>query len=183
MLSLQSCSTLWCCGLQPTRLLCPWDSPSNNIGVGCHALLQGTCPTWRSNPCLLRLLHWQLGSLPLGLPVKPFLVYGWAITYICFFHLCSQNLPRSPTTGHSWGPWGFSMACHLQGTESKTQCVTHSVPAQKPTIFLGRQGRHHMQRVSNSRRFFNLHTLIQQIFTEDLLNARHPARRLGQKYD
>ena len=27
-------------GLQPTRLLCPWDSPSKNIGVGCHSLLQ-----------------------------------------------------------------------------------------------------------------------------------------------
>ena len=28
-------------GLQPTRLLCPWDSPSKNTGVGCHALLWG----------------------------------------------------------------------------------------------------------------------------------------------
>ena len=28
-------------GLQPTRLLCPWDSPGKNTGVGCHALLQG----------------------------------------------------------------------------------------------------------------------------------------------
>ena len=25
---------------QPTRLLCPWDSPGKNIGVGCHLLLQ-----------------------------------------------------------------------------------------------------------------------------------------------
>ena len=23
-------------GLQPTRLLCPWDSPGKNTGVGCH---------------------------------------------------------------------------------------------------------------------------------------------------
>ena len=28
-------------GLQPTRLLCPWDSPGKNPGVGCRALLQG----------------------------------------------------------------------------------------------------------------------------------------------
>ena len=27
-------------GLQPTRLLCPWNSPGKNIGVGCHFLLQ-----------------------------------------------------------------------------------------------------------------------------------------------
>ena len=25
---------------QPTRLHCPWDSPGNNTGVGCHFLLQ-----------------------------------------------------------------------------------------------------------------------------------------------
>ena len=28
-------------GRQPTRLLCPWDSPGKNTGVGCHFLLQG----------------------------------------------------------------------------------------------------------------------------------------------
>ena len=39
--SLQSCLTL-CdpADLQLTRLLCPQDSPGNNIGVDCHALLQ-----------------------------------------------------------------------------------------------------------------------------------------------
>ena len=26
-------------GLQPNRLLCPWDSPGKSTGVGCHALL------------------------------------------------------------------------------------------------------------------------------------------------
>ena len=28
------------------RLLCPWDSPGKNIGVGCHFLLQGIFLTW-----------------------------------------------------------------------------------------------------------------------------------------
>ena len=32
-------------GLQPARLVCPWDSPGNNTGVGCHFLLQGIFPT------------------------------------------------------------------------------------------------------------------------------------------
>ena len=36
-------------GLQPTRLLCPWDSPDKNTGVCCHALLQRTFPTQRLN--------------------------------------------------------------------------------------------------------------------------------------
>ena len=42
-------------GLQPTRLLCPWDSPGKNTGMGCCVLLQGIFPTQASNPCLLHL--------------------------------------------------------------------------------------------------------------------------------
>ena len=30
------------CGLQPARLLCPWDSRGKNTGVDCHALLRGS---------------------------------------------------------------------------------------------------------------------------------------------
>ena len=40
-------------GLQPARLLCPWDFPGKNTGVGCHFLLQGLFPTQGLN---LRLL-------------------------------------------------------------------------------------------------------------------------------
>ena len=39
-------------GLQPTRLLCPWDSPGKNTGVDCHSLLQRIFPTQGSNPGL-----------------------------------------------------------------------------------------------------------------------------------
>ena len=39
--------------LQRARLLCPWDSPGKNIGVGGHALLQGIFLTQGSNPHLL----------------------------------------------------------------------------------------------------------------------------------
>ena len=52
-------------GLQPTRLLCPWDSPGKSTGVGCHALLQGIFPTQGWNQQLLSLPHSQAGSLPL----------------------------------------------------------------------------------------------------------------------
>ena len=40
-------------GLQPTRLLCPWDSPGKYTKVGCHSFLQGIFlsrnPTWVSH--------------------------------------------------------------------------------------------------------------------------------------
>ena len=54
------------CGLQPTRLLCTWNFPSKNTGACCHFLLQGIFPTQGLNLCLLSLLHWQVGSLPLS---------------------------------------------------------------------------------------------------------------------
>ena len=38
-------NSLWAHGLKSIRLLCPWDSPGKNIGVGCHLLLQGIFPT------------------------------------------------------------------------------------------------------------------------------------------
>ena len=38
--SLQSCLTQCDPRWQPIRLLCPWDSPGKNTGVGCHFLLQ-----------------------------------------------------------------------------------------------------------------------------------------------
>ena len=39
--------------------------------VCCHFLLQEIFLTQGSNPCLLRLLHWQADSLPLVPPEKP----------------------------------------------------------------------------------------------------------------
>ena len=35
------------------QLLCLWDSPGKNTGVGCHFLLQGILLTQESNPGLL----------------------------------------------------------------------------------------------------------------------------------
>ena len=59
----QSCPTLQPHGLQPARLLFPWDFPGKNTGVGCHFLLQGIFWTQGLN---LRLLHWQADCLPLS---------------------------------------------------------------------------------------------------------------------
>ena len=43
-------------GLQPSRLLCPWDFPGKNAGVGCHALLQ---PLFAAQALSPYLLSWQ----------------------------------------------------------------------------------------------------------------------------
>ena len=51
-------------GLQPARLLCPWDSPGNNTGVSCNALLQGIFLTQGSNSSLPAFPALQADSLP-----------------------------------------------------------------------------------------------------------------------
>ena len=74
-----SCSvvsnSLWPHGLRPVRLLCPWNSPGKNTGVGCHSLLQEIFLTQGSNPCLLHcrwiLYHWATWeALQWALPIN-----------------------------------------------------------------------------------------------------------------
>ena len=69
------------------RILCPLDSPGKNTAMGWHALLQGIFPTQGLNPSLLCLLHWQVGSLPLGPPGKP--------SFIQLYDQFSPNSVRS----------------------------------------------------------------------------------------
>ena len=57
---------LWPHGLEPASLLCPWDLPGKNTGVGCHFLFQGIFLTQGSNPSLLCPLHRQADSLPMS---------------------------------------------------------------------------------------------------------------------
>ena len=52
---------LWLHGLYPASLLCPWDFPDKNTGMGCHFLLQGIFLSQGSNPGLLhcrQILYW-----------------------------------------------------------------------------------------------------------------------------
>ena len=65
-------------GLQPARLLCPWDSPGRNTGVGGQALLQGTFLIQGSHSRLPRRLRWQADSLPAEPPGKQGSPGEWA---------------------------------------------------------------------------------------------------------
>ena len=61
---------VWPYGLEPARFFSPWDSLGKHTGMGFHAFLQGIFLTQGSNPHLLSLLHWLVGSLPLVPPEK-----------------------------------------------------------------------------------------------------------------
>ena len=94
-------------GLWPARLLCPWDYPDKNTGVGCHLLLQGIFPTQELNLYPLWLLHWQVDSLPLsylGRQYRKFVLLvlnmslvldqqGHSILHCWVASVCYQGLP------------------------------------------------------------------------------------------
>ena len=66
---LQSCLTL--CNpmdCSPPGSSVHWDSPGKNTEVCCHSFLQAIFQTQGLNSRLLRLLHWQMGSLLLAPP-------------------------------------------------------------------------------------------------------------------
>ena len=70
-------------GLQPTRLLHPWDFPGKNTGVGCHFLLQEIFPTQGLNPSLP---HCRLTLYLLSHQGSPeFLNYWWYSQIYSFY--------------------------------------------------------------------------------------------------
>ena len=88
-------------GLQPARLLCPWDSPDRNTGVGCHFLLQGIFPTQGCNPRLPCLMHygWVLYLLSRWGSLDVYLTLGKYVISLCLsFLICkmgpSQHQPE-----------------------------------------------------------------------------------------
>ena len=61
------------CRLQPTRLLCLWDSPGKKSGVGRHFLLQGFLPIQGSNP---HLLHQIVSCIAEGFTIWATMIDG-----------------------------------------------------------------------------------------------------------
>ena len=70
-------------GLQPAKLLCPWDFPGKNTGVGCHFLLQGLFPAEGLNP---GLPHCVYIYIPTPFPIS-FLNWFEYNCLIPFFHV------------------------------------------------------------------------------------------------
>ena len=113
--SVQSCLTL--CDpyrLYPTRLLCPWDSPGKNIGVGCRALLQRIFPTHESNPRLTfsalagrdftTSTTWKAATSVLFLVTKS---QGWSFWAVpscgfTFLRVFAPKMPSLPLPSKGW---------------------------------------------------------------------------------
>ena len=85
-----------------TRLICPWNSPGRNTGMGSHSLLQGVFPTQGSD---LGLLHCRQ----------------------IIYHLSHQGSPYSKLKTHTDWKWGDSkhISCKQKWQESRDR-NTHS---------------------------------------------------------
>ena len=81
---------------QSARLLCPWNFPDKNTGVGCHFLLQGSFLAQGSNSHLLCLLHGQAEPLPLY-PLGSPSIHNHNQLIIDHWHLIHPPVP--------WLPW------------------------------------------------------------------------------
>ena len=77
----ESCPTL--CGPMDYSLPSSWNFSRQEYWSGCHSLLQGIFLTQGLDPRLLRLLHWQAGSLPLAPPGKPRLTCEELLNFFC----------------------------------------------------------------------------------------------------
>ena len=77
-----SSNSLWPVDSSPPGSSLPMGSSRKNTAVGCHCLPQGTFPTQGWSPCLSRLLHWQVDSLPLCYLGSPLMGYYLAITLV-----------------------------------------------------------------------------------------------------
>ena len=86
-------------GLQPTRLLCPWDSPGKNTGVGCHFLLQGNLPNPGIKPGSPAL---QADALTSELPGKQ-AKWIFILLYKCFVQILWRWRLRWRTGCRWWG--------------------------------------------------------------------------------
>ena len=102
------CDSLWPHGLQPARLLFPWDSPGKNTEVGYHCLLQGIILTQVLN---LSLLPWQVDPFP---PGKPHMCFQGSLI------LLMKN-PQRARPSLSFSVWKYfkkSLNESLQGLQS-----------------------------------------------------------------
>ena len=118
--------------IQPAKLLCLWNSPGKNPGVGCHSILQGIFPTQRLN---LGLPHCRQILLPSEPPGKP--KEGWEQKNWCFQIVVLEKTLESPLDckdikpanakgnqpKYSWKDWCCSWSSYTLATWCKE--LTH----------------------------------------------------------
>jgi len=135
-------------------LLCPWDSPGKNTGVGCHSFLQEMFQTQGLTPHLLGLLHWQVGSLPpvpSGKPTATQKLNGkdWIGIQMCdskvlalspCLFILSPNPTQTQSPAQSLPPPGSLPSLHPLSLASSGLCIILSMCAVCRYVFVPQEG-------------------------------------------
>ena len=145
-------SSLWPHGLQPTRLLCSWNFPGKNAGVGCHFRLHAT--SWPRDgtrvSCVSASPALTVDSLPLhqlGSPVYTrrkgktvyiciytfIYTYKYDYTYECIFIGSDQSLGRVRLFAT---PWIAARQASLSITNSQSSLKLTSIKSVMPPSHL-----------------------------------------------
>ena len=148
--------SVWPRRWQPTRLLCPWDSPGKNAGVGCHFLLQ--CMKVKSESRSVVSDSSRLHGLQPTRLLRPWDFPGKSTGVGCHCLLQKKCLAGSPiylklyqqerlsylltqTASEGWRqPWGVRLS-HSQLPRAAPACVSQSelrmpAPLQWPHVVM-----------------------------------------------
>ena len=90
---------------QRTRLLCPWDSPGKNTGVGSHFLLQGIFLTQGSNPLASPALAGRFLTTRATRETWPIKIFYTASALPSWQRTLKPKEIAEPQNGKSLGPW------------------------------------------------------------------------------
>ena len=90
-------------------LICSWNFPGKNTGVGCHFLLQGTFPTQGSNPSLLCLPHCRQMLYRLSHRYGQLSLFKENVLYYLTSCMHAKSLQSCLTLATTYSPPGFSV--------------------------------------------------------------------------
>ena len=114
------------------KLLCPWDFPSKNTGMGCHFLLQGIVLTQESNPHLLHcwwfLYHWDTREARVCVCVCVIIQFS-SVTQLCPTLCDPHGLEHATLSCPSLTPGAYSNSCRMSWWCHPTVSPCHPPPA------------------------------------------------------
>ena len=83
-------NSLWSHGLQPSRFLCPWNSPGKNTGAGCHFLLQES--SWPRDRTQVSCIAGRFFTVWAGYLFRLMKIFlNWMVMMVIQYFECTQS--------------------------------------------------------------------------------------------
>ena len=112
-------------GLQPTRLLCPWDFPGKNTGVSCHFLLQCMKVKMKVKSLIYVQLLATHGLQPTRL-LCPWDFPGKSTAVGCLAHQNPLPVEIFPTRILEWVAVLYSKECSQPGDQTLVSSIAYT---------------------------------------------------------